>query len=201
MRVRLWVTLLLFLPLGVLAAANWSALFVPVPVDLFVTRVTWPLWPLLVGPPVLLALLYLGAALLDRARQLRQVAALERQLEEARTAVDRGREAALDAVATRIEARLAALESVVEGAAGGLELRLGERLGALGGQVTQVDEAQRARLDAVAARITAVRNELAADVGEAEDALLRALAGRERTLDADGGTPTPTRGALTDGER
>ena len=175
MRVRVWVTVVLFVPLSVLAVANWSALRTPVAVDLFFFSVNWPLWPFVMAVPLLLTAVYLGAALLDRARQLRQVASLERQLEEARKALDRGREAALDALAERFEARIAGLESVVEGSANGLETRLRERLSGIDAHLGRAEAEQRSRLEAVAARVAAVRDELAADVGEAEDALLRAL--------------------------
>jgi len=198
MRIRTWITLALLVPLALLAAANWSALLAPVEVDLFLLRVNWPLWPFVLALPLTLTVVYLGAALLDRARQLRQVAALERQLEEARAAVDRGREAALAAVASRLEARLDALEAVVEGAASGLEERLGERIATLDDHLARAEDAQRTQLEAVAARVAAVRDELSADVGEAEDALLRALRERERTLEV--GDERPARPALTSGE-
>jgi hypothetical protein len=197
MRIRTGLTIALLLPLGLMAAANWSRLFQPVLIDLFFFSVRWPLWPFVVAIPLLLIAVYLGAALLDRSRQLRQVASLERQLEEARAAVDRGREAALDAVATRVEGRLAALEAVVEGAAHGIEQRLGERLRAVDAHLGRAEEAHRSQLEAVTARIGAVRDELAADVGEAEDALLRALREHERTVEVKG--DHPVRPALPDG--
>jgi hypothetical protein len=198
MRIRTWLTIVVLLPLGLLAIANWARLTQPVVLDMFLFTVRWPLWPLVIGLPLLLVLVYLGAALLDRSRQLRQVAALERQLEEARAALDRGREAALDAVATRVETRLANLEAVIEGASSGIEQRLGDRLVALDAHLDVSDEAHRTQLDAVTARIAAVRDELSADVGEAEDALLRALREHERTVDVEAGRRL-VRPALTDG--
>lgn len=177
MRVRIWVTIAAFVPLALLAAANWSRLREPVDVDLFLLTVRWPVWPVVLGLPALLTAVYLGAALLDRARTLRQVAALERQLEEARRDLDRGREAALDAVAERLHGSIAGLESAVEGSVSGLEMRLADRLRAIDGHLTRVEEEQRQRVEALAARVAAVRDELAADVGEVEDTLLRALRG------------------------
>jgi hypothetical protein len=197
MRIRTGLTIAFLLPLGLMVVANWSRLIQPVPIDLFLFSVRWPLWPFVVAMPLLLLGVYLGAAFLDRSRQLRQVASLERQLEEARAAVDRGREAALDAVATRVEGRLAALEAVVEGAAHWIEQRLGERLRAVDAHLDRADEAHRSQLEAVTARIGAVRDELAADVGEAEDALLRALREHERTVEVQG--ERPSRLALPDG--
>lgn len=178
MRIRWWVTLVLALPLALLAAANWGELRTPVEIDAFLFSVRWPLWPFVVGIPLLLVVLYLGAALLDRARQLRQVAALERQLEEARRDLDRGREAAIDALGDRLQGHIAALESAVEGAVSGLEQRLVARVEAVDEHVGRVEVEQRTRVEALAARVVAVRDELAADVGEAEDAVLRALRAR-----------------------
>jgi hypothetical protein len=186
MRIRWWVTLVLAVPLALLAAANWSELLTPVEIDVFLFSVRWPLWPFVVGIPVLLVVLYLGAALLDRARQLRQVAALERQLEEARRDLDRGREAAIDALGDRLQGHIAALESAVEGAVSGLEQRLAERVESVDEHVGRVEEEQRTRGEALAARVAAVRDEIAADVGEAEDALLRALRGRDEAGRAAG---------------
>lgn len=179
MRIRWWVTLVLAAPLALLAAANWSELLTPVEIDVFLFSVRWPLWPFVVGIPVLLVVLYLGAALLDRARQLRQVAALERQLEEARRDLDRGREAAIDALGDRLQGHIATLESAVEGAVSGLEQRLVERVEAVDEHVGRVEEEQRTRVEALAARVAAVRDEIAADVGEAEDAVLRVLRGHD----------------------
>jgi hypothetical protein len=198
MRIRTWLTVVLLLPLGLLAVANWASLTQPVVLDMFLFSVRWPLWPLVIALPLLLIAVFLGAALLDRSRQLRQVAALERQLEGARAALDRGREAALDSVATRVETRLAHLEAVVQGASSGIEQRLGDRLGALDAHLDRAEDAQRAQLEAVTARIAAVRDELSADVGEAEDALLRALREHERTVEVEAGRRL-VRPALTEG--
>ena len=186
MRVRWWVTVVLAAPLALLAAANWSELRTPVEIDAFLFSVSWPLWPFVVGVPVLLVVLYLGAALLDRARQLRQVAALERQLEEARRDLDRGREAAIDALGDRLQGHIAALESAVEGAVSGLEQRLVARVEAVDEHVGRVQEEQRTRTEALSARVAADRDEIAADVGEAEDAVLRVLRGRDEADRAAG---------------
>ena len=185
MKLRSWIAIVLVVPVLVVAAFNVPALLAPVPVDLLVTTVRMPLWPFVVGVPLVLAAVFLGAALLDRARQLRQVAALERQLEEARATVERGREEALDAAVRELTGRLDALESVVEGVGSGTESRLSARLEALEASRAAGDEAVRERLTALADRVVRVRDELAADVAKSEDALLRALQGDERTVDAD----------------
>jgi hypothetical protein len=191
MRLRSWIAIVLVVPVLVVAAFNVPALIAPVPVDLLVATVRMPLWPAVVGVPLVLAAVFLGAALLDRARQLRQVAALERQLEEARAVVDRGREQALDGAVRELLGRLDALESVVEGVGSGLEARLGARLEAFGARRDAGDQAVGERLAALTERVVRVRDELAADVAEAEDAVLRALSGIERTVDVDDGRERP----------
>ena len=47
------------------------------------------------------------------------------------------------------------------------------------------------RLSALADRVVRVRDELAADVAEAEDAVLHALRGGDRTVDAEDGPERP----------
>ena len=191
MKLRSWIAIVVVVPVLVVAAFNVPALLEPVPVDLLVATVRMPLWPFVVGVPLVLAAVFLGAALLDRARQLRQVAALERQLEEARAVVERGREQALDGVVRELAGRLDALESVVEGVGSGMESRLGARLDALGARRDAGDEAVRESLSALLERVVRVRDELAADVAKAENSMLRALQEADRTVDADDGRERP----------
>ncbi len=213
MKLRSWIAIVLVVPVLAVAAFNVPALLEPVPVDLVVTTVRAPLWPFVVGVPLVLAAVFLGAALLDRARQLRQVAALERQLEAARGIVERGREQALDGAVrelvgrldavealvegvgsgmeARLSARLDALESVVEGVGSGMESRLTTRLDALSAQRDAGDEAVSERLATLTERVVRVRDEIAADVAEAEDAVLRALQEADRTVDVDDGRERP----------
>lgn len=191
MKLRSWIAFVLVVPVLVVAAFNVPALRAPVPIDLLVATVRMPLWPFVVGVPSVLAAVFLGSALLDRARQLRQVAALERQLEEARATLDRGREASLDGAVRELVGRLDALESVVEGVGSGMESRLGARLDAVGARSDAVAHDVSERLAALLERVARVRDELAADVSEAEDAVLRALEDRARTVDADAGSARP----------
>ena len=191
MKLRSWIAIVLVVPVLAVAAFNVPALLDPVPVDFLVATVRMPLWPFVVGVPLVLAAVFLGAALLDRARQLRLVAALERQLEEARATVERGREQALDGAVRELAGRLDALEAVVEGVGSGMESRLGARLDALGARRDAGDEAVRERLSALHERVVRVRDELAADVAKTEDAVLRALEEAGRTVDADDGRERP----------
>jgi hypothetical protein len=79
-----------------------------------------------------------------------------------------------------------------------MEARLNTRLEALVARRDAGDEALSERLSALAERVVRVRDELAADVAEAEDAVLRALQGVDRTVDAEDGRERPR---LPGGER
>jgi hypothetical protein len=176
MRIRIALTLLLLVPVLLLALVNRVALREPVTINVLLTEVQWPLWPALVLLPLLLSGIYLLAALFDRARQLRQLGALERQLEGARRDLDRGREAALDALAERFESRIEGLEAAFEGSVSGLEQRLVVRVDGVDSHVGRVEIEQREALEGLNARVSVVREQLVADVTEAQDALLRGLA-------------------------
>jgi hypothetical protein len=176
MRIRIALTLLLMVPVLLLAVVNRGALQEPVAVNLLVTEARWPLWPALVLLPLLLSAIYLLAALFDRARHLRQVVALERQLEGARRDVDRGREAAIDVLAERFEARIEGLEAAFEGSVSGLEQRLVVRVDGVDAHVGRVELEQREGLEGLNARVSLVREQLVAEVTEAQDALIRGLA-------------------------
>ncbi len=184
MKFRFWFTLLVLVLVIAVAALNVSALVTPVDVDLLLATVRLPLWPIVVGVPVLLAVVFLLGGMLDRSRQLRQTAALERQLADARATVDRGREAALDDAVAQLKTELGVLESKLEGVASGVESRLGERLAEFDGRRETRDQGLENRLAELRERVTRVRDELAADVAEAEDAILRALPSDDRTVEA-----------------
>ncbi len=194
MKFRFWFTLLILILVIAVAALNVAALVTPVDVDLLVATVRLPLWPIVVGVPVLLAVVFLVGGMLDRSRQLRQTAALERQLADARATIDRGRESALDAAVHELKAELGVLESKVEGVASGMESRLGERLAELEARRENRDATLDTRLAELRERVTRVRDELAADVAEAEDAILRALPSDDRTVEATPPALPPERG-------
>jgi hypothetical protein len=194
MKFRFWFTLLVLILVIAVAALNVAALVTPVDVDLLVATVRLPLWPIVVGVPVLLAVVFLVGGMLDRSRQLRQTAALERQLADARATIDRGRESALDDAVHELKAELGVLESKVEGVASGMESRLGERLAELEARRENRDGALDTRLAELRERVTRVRDELAADVAEAEDAILRALPSDDRTVEATPPALPPERG-------
>ena len=170
MRGRLLLLTVLLVVAALLAALNWDVMRAPVRLELLVgtveTAVGWVVLVMTVVPAAVLLI----AGLLDQARALRRVDALERQLEQARDALERARSAEIEALEGSLDARLEALRSALDGAVLGSEARVVERFemveATLGERVADLYE-----------RVVLVRDELAADIAEAEDALLRRQAG------------------------
>lgn len=178
MRGRLLLLTVLLVAFALLAALNWDVMRTPLSLELLVTGLDVALgWVLLVMTLVPAAVLLI-AGLLDQARALRRLDALERQLEQAREAVERARSAEIEALERSLEGRFEALGSSLEGALRGSEARLVDRFegveATLGERVSDLYE-----------RVVLVRDELAADIAEAEDTLLR------RQAQGAGAEPTP----------
>lgn len=185
---------------AIVAALNWGALVQPVPIDFLVATWQGPLGLVLLLASVALAVLFFLAALLDRAAQLRQVTQLDRQLQAVRSKLGaREREAAdrfegrFDAAFAELKGQLSALKESVDSRIGTasvtLENRMAERFEVLGGSVrdtlASMEARDKERSDAVLDRVERVRNELAADVAQAEDALARLV----RPGGPEGGEP------------
>ena len=173
---------------AIVAALNWGTLVQDVPISLLV--VTWqgPLGLVLLLASVALAVLFFLAALLDRASQLRQVTQLDRQLQAVRSKLGaREREAAdrlegrLDAAFAELKGQVSALKESLDSRIGTatvtLENRVAERFEVLDGSLrdalASMEARDKERNDAVLDRVARVRNELAADVAQTEDALAR----------------------------
>lgn len=167
MRGRLLLLTVLLVVAALAAALNWDAMRTPLELELLVARaevaVGWVLLAMTLTPIVVL----LVAGLIDQARALRRVDALERQLEQARDAAERARSAEIEALERSLDGRLETLRSAVEGALAGSESRLEARFEAVEASLGE-------RLEDLRERVVLVRDELAADIAEAEDALLRA---------------------------
>ncbi len=183
---------------ALLAALNFDALVQPVPIHLLV--VTWqgPLGLVLLLTLVALAVLFFLAALVDRAGQLRQVTQLDRQLADVRAKLgSREREAAgrlegrLDAAIAELKAQVGATKETLDARIGTasvtLESRVAERFQALEGTLhealTAMETRDKQRIDALHERLVRVRDELAADVAQTEDALTRLARPAEREDD------------------
>lgn len=155
--------------LGVLfAAVNWSTLTTPLPVNLLFGTVEVPVGLVLLLVVLALALVFFTGALFDRAGQLREIRRLEKQLEKARAQLD----------ARRLE-EIAEVRDAVQAWGTSLERRVDERVGeaetSLRGALTDAEAREKERMTRLEERVVLVRNELAADVGEAEDTLRRML--------------------------
>lgn len=178
MRARGILLTVLVLLLAAFAAANWATLAAPLPVNLLITRLEVPVGLVLLGVTIGLALVFFAGALFDRAAQLREIRGLEKQLEKARTQLDARRLAEIGEVKDAVQAWGTSLEKRIDERVGAAESTLRDAL-------TASDEREQARLLALEERVVTVRNELAADVGEAEDTLRRMLADRPNALPDD----------------
>lgn len=155
--------------LGVLfVVVNWSMLTTNMPVNLLFGRIEMPVGLVLMLLVVILAAIFFMGAMFDRAAQLREIRRLERQLEKARTQLD----------ARRLE-EIAEVREAVQAWGSSLERRVDERVGAaenaLRDAMTDAESREKERIAKLEERVILVRNELAADVGEAEDSLRRML--------------------------
>lgn len=181
MRLRGILLTVVVLAALLLAGLNMETLTTRVPLDLGVVRTEFPLGLALLIAVVAVAVVYFLAALLDRAGQLRQLTHIERQAESLRQKLD----AYEQGEANRVEERLAAAAATLDERLDELTRSLRERLEA---GIADFGATMQEKLDAVDARdagrhaelterIAVLRNELAADVAQTEDTLLRRLAG------------------------
>lgn len=175
MRFRIATSLLLLIPLALLALFNLERLREPFELNLGIATVETPLWPWMLALPAALMLFFLAAALVDRARHGRQLMQLERALESARRDLDRGREAAFEALSGEMQARIEGLEAALSGSVSGLEQRLGARVDEVDAHVVRAHDEQREVLDGLSARVASVRQQLLDELAEAHAAFLREL--------------------------
>jgi uncharacterized integral membrane protein len=161
------LTVLLVL-VALFAAINWATLSTPLPVDLLLLRVEIPVGLVLLSVTAGLALVFFAGALFDRAGQLQEIRRLEKQLDRARAKLDEAQASELAQLNESLQAWGASLERRIDDRVGAAETRLEEAL-----QDREGRDEERAK--ALEQRVLTVRNELAADVGEAEDLIRRML--------------------------
>lgn len=173
----LFLTVLLVLG-ALIAALNWEVMRTPLRLELLagVVQVSVGLVVLIVA--VVPALVLLLAGLLDQARSLRRVDVLERRLEEARAAAERARTAEIETLERVLQERFETLRAGLEGVVQGTEARLEARL-------EVVEAGLGGRLEDLRERVILVRDEIAADIAEAEDALLRRRPDVAESLELD----------------
>ncbi len=154
------------------SVVNWSVVVTSVPVNLLVATAQLPLGFMLLAVAVGLSLIFFATALFDRAGQLRRVTQLERQIEGLQAKMDQRR---LVEVAQLEQAYLSRCDALEEQLASGL-MRLEE---VLGERLEAAETRTKERLEDVKERVVLVRNELAADIAEAQDTLTRRVQGEE----------------------
>lgn len=178
MRARGILFTVLVLVFVLFAAVNWPTLTTPLPVDLLALRLEVPVGLVLLGVTIGLAVVFFAGSLFDRAAQLREIRHLEKQLEKARARLD-----------TRQLEEIAEVRDAVQAWGASLEKRIDERVGsaedAIKQAIAESDDRGAERIDALEQRVVTVRNELAADVGEAEDTIRRILGPERGALPSD----------------
>lgn len=152
------------------AAVNWQTVSASLPVNFLFFTVQLPLGFTLLVSAVVLSAIFFAVSLIDRAGQLRQITQLERQLETLRTKMD----------ARRLE-EIAQLEQTYVRRCDSLEAQLSSGLGRLESEMREslasFEMRSKERLTELQERVVMVRNELAADIAEAEDTLQRQVKG------------------------
>ena len=180
------ITLLLALA-GIFAAVNWATLTTTLPVNLLVRRIDAPVGLVLLATVVAVALIGFLLSLLERADQLREIRTLERRLERTREKLDKQQARDIDDLKDAMRAWGESLEQRIDGRVERAEVTIQDAIDRAG-------EEDGRRFAELESRVTTVRNELAADVGEAEDTLRRMLAQA-----AGGALPHPSEGSQEDG--
>lgn len=154
------------------AVTNWEAVTTAIPVHLLFARLELPLGVMLLLAILVLTAFYFIASLIDRASQLRQVTHLERQIEQLQEKLERKRLEELEGIERAFRERSDKLEGTFQEGLDELEQALSKKL---------ADHEMRTkdRIEGVTERVVLVRDELAADVAEAEDILRRLIEGQD----------------------
>lgn len=153
---------------SVFAAVNWQTITTPLPVNLLFTTTQLPLGLTLLITVVGLSALFFLLGYIDRAKQVRQAAKLEHQLNEAHVKLEARRLTELDVIDRNITDRVVALDAKLDGVTRRMVDAQRESLGTLESHIFQ-------RLEALENSVLLVRNELAADLAVAEGRGQRAV--------------------------
>ncbi|MFO7545320.1 MAG: hypothetical protein R6W77_07465 [Trueperaceae bacterium] len=181
MRLRGILLTIVILAALLLAVLNMETLTTRVPLDLAVVRTTFPLGLALLIAVVVVAVIFFLAALVDRAGQLQQLTHIERQAESLRQKLDAYEQGEANRVEERLDTAAATLDERLDDVTRSLREQLDVGVADLTAKMQQQLETVEAR-DAerhaeLTERIGVLRNELAADVAQTEDTLLRRLTG------------------------
>jgi len=145
---------------------NWQAIMTPLPINLLFITMQVPLGFILVLTAIGLSILFFIMAFFDRFGQLNQIVSLERELAKMRKQVEAQRSEELSGMELKLGEQLSGVEDRVADTVSKLEASMRESIANF---ETHTDE----HLDKLEERVLLVRNELAADIAEAEDALRR----------------------------
>lgn len=145
---------------------NWQAIMTPLPINLLFTTMQVPLGLILVLTAIGLSILFFIMAFFDRVGQLNQIVNLERDLGKLRSQLESRRLAELEGIETSLGEQLSGVEVRVAETVAKLEASM---QGAMTSFEAHTDE----HLNKLEERVLLVRNELAADIAEAEDTLRR----------------------------
>ena len=107
------ITLVVLVSL-IFAAVNWQTVTTPLPVNLLLTTLQLPLGLALLITVVSLSALFFLLGYIDRARQVRQAAQLEHQLNEAHAKLEARRLTELDVIDRNVTDRVVALDAKVD---------------------------------------------------------------------------------------
>ena len=173
MRLRGILLTIVILAALLLAVLNMETLTTRMPLDLAVVRTTFPLGLALLIAVVAVAVVFFLAALVDRAGQLQQLTHIERQAESLRQKLEAYEERLSTAAATLDER----LDDVTRRLREQLAAGVAELTATMQQQLETVEARDAERHAELTERIAVLRNELAADVAQTEDTLLRRLAG------------------------
>lgn len=179
MRVRGIILTAVVLLTVLFAALNWSVVVTSVPINLIVVTVQLPLGFALLLAVVGLSLLFFAASLFDRSGQLRRVTQLERQIEGLQNRLEQRRLEEVEVLEKAYLSRCDALDEQLAAGVARLESALHEEL-------TAAESRTRERIEDVKERVMLVRNELAADIAEVEDTLMRRAQGEPDRPDGAG---------------
>lgn len=159
----------------VFSVLNWQSLTAPLPVNLLFVRFETPLalWTMVLV--LVISAVFFLISLFERGGQLRQISHLERQLERSQAKLDKKRLEELAGLEQRLNERLNGVEQRVERTSEVTQNRLEEHREAL---VSGWGEGA-GRLEE---RVLVLRNELAADIHEAEDAIRSEINSAPRAL-------------------
>jgi len=172
MRLKGMLITLVVLVGAVFAVSNWQTIFTNLPINLLFFTVSLPLGFMLLAAAVGLSAVFFLVSLIDRAGQLRQITVLERRIDTLQVKLEKRRVEEVGSLEAVLEKRVGELERQLESGMEHLEETLRESLAAF-------EMRSKERLQELEERVLLVRNELAADVAQVEDALRREVAGEQ----------------------